>query len=300
MTIQQCKYVLEIMKTGSFNEAAKQLFIAQSSLSTNIKNLEQELDIQIFERSKNGVWLTKEGAEFVKYAGRIVNEFEIASMRYSYKKEYNRLSIVTQRYDFIADIFCKMLNNTDADNYRFSLREIKTYDVIREIETAHSDIGIIAIKNNDFDIMKRYLTTKNITFTPFIKAYPRVILSKDHPLALTSQLSSADLKEYPYVAYEQGQSNVSFFTEEIFDDSHSSRYIEISDRATLMNMLMTTKAYTIGTGIMPSALNRGDIVSVPLESDEYYNVGYILNDEKRVSPLAKLFIDLLVETIKEI
>ena len=55
MTIQQCKYVLEISKTGSFNEASKTLFIAQSSLSASIKSLETELGIKIFERSNNGV-----------------------------------------------------------------------------------------------------------------------------------------------------------------------------------------------------------------------------------------------------
>ena len=67
MTIQQCKYVLEIAKAGSFSEAAKQLFIAQSSLSISIKSLEQELNIRIFERSGNGVYLTDDGAEFSSF-----------------------------------------------------------------------------------------------------------------------------------------------------------------------------------------------------------------------------------------
>ena len=51
MTIQQCRYVLEIAKRGSISEAAKQLFVAQSSLSTSIKMLETELNIKILERS---------------------------------------------------------------------------------------------------------------------------------------------------------------------------------------------------------------------------------------------------------
>ena len=55
MTVQQCRYVIEIAKTGSFSEAAKQLFVAQSSLSVSIKALEGELGIKIFERSTNGV-----------------------------------------------------------------------------------------------------------------------------------------------------------------------------------------------------------------------------------------------------
>ena len=77
MTIQQCKYVLTVAKTGSFNEAAKQLFIAQSSLSVSIKSLEQELDIKIFERSGNGVYLTDEGAEFVKYQKNYISQHNI-------------------------------------------------------------------------------------------------------------------------------------------------------------------------------------------------------------------------------
>ena len=43
MTIQQCKYVLKIAECGSFNEAAKQLFVAQSTLSVSVKSLEDEL-----------------------------------------------------------------------------------------------------------------------------------------------------------------------------------------------------------------------------------------------------------------
>ena len=66
MTIQQCIYILEIHNTGSFSEAARKLFVAQSSLSSSVKGLEDELGIKIFERSKNGAVLTVEGAELTK------------------------------------------------------------------------------------------------------------------------------------------------------------------------------------------------------------------------------------------
>ena len=165
MTIQQCKYVLSIAETGSFNEAAKQLFIAQSTLSLSIKALEQELGIKIFERAGSGVYLTDEGTEFLRYAGQIVRQDEFVSERYSSTETPHRLYIATQHYDFIADIFTRMLKDTVSDNYKYALREIKTYDIIREIEIARSDIGIIAIKDSEYDIMKRYLSKKGITFT---------------------------------------------------------------------------------------------------------------------------------------
>lgn len=298
MTIQQCKYVLEIAKAGSFSEAAKQLFIAQSSLSVSIKSLEQELGIRIFERSGNGVHLTDEGAEFVKYAAGICESNDLIAERYSGNTLQQKLYISTQHYDFVADIFGNFLKNTDSDSYRYSIREIETYNVIREVETAHSDIGIIAIKDGDYDIMKRYLSNKRLSFTPVLEVSPHVFFRKDHPLAHCDKLTTTDLKDYPYVSYEQGEHGSSFFTEELMDVSYVDKHIEISDRATLMNVLMLTDSYTIGTGIMPSALNKGDIVSIPFESDEIYIIGYLLNNERKVSSSTEDFIALMEKTLK--
>ena len=300
MTIQQCKYVLAIVKTGSFNEAAKQLFVAQSSLSISIKSLEQELGIKIFERSGNGVCLTDEGAEFVKYATGICDNSDYIAERYTTKNIKKKLYIATQHYDFIADIFGNFLKSNESESYRFSIREIETYNIIRDVEIAHSDIGIIAIKDSDLDVMKRYLGKRSLSFTPIIEVKPHVFFRKKHPLAKYDMLSTSVLKDYPYVSYEQGEHNSSFFTEELSDVSYIDKHIEISDRATLMNVLMLTDAYTIGTGIMPSALNKGDIISVPFESNDFYIIGYLLNTERKVSDIANKFINLMEETLKNI
>lgn len=298
MTIQQCKYVLEIARIGSFSEAAKQLFIAQSSLSAGIKSLERELNIRIFERSSNGVYLTDEGSEFVRYAADIVSANELVAERYRSPQKADKLFIATQHYDFIADVFGNFLKDTAPERYRFSIKEIETYNVIREVESAYSDIGIIAIKDGDYDIMKRYLSKRNITFTPILQAAPHVFFRRTHPLAEMSKLSSADLKDYPYVSYEQGEYTTSFFTEELADAHSMDKHIEISDRATLMNLLLMTDAYTVGTGIMPSALNKGDIVSIPYDSKEHYLIGYLLKDTLKLSPMTERFIAHLTESIQ--
>ena len=124
MTVQQCKYVLEIAKTGSFSEAAKQLFVAQSSLSVGVKALESELHIKIFDRAGNGVYLTDEGAEFIRYARKVCRDADLVIERYS-KPILQKLYIATQHYDFIADIFCKLLSETTSESYRFSIREMR-------------------------------------------------------------------------------------------------------------------------------------------------------------------------------
>ncbi len=300
MTVQQCKYVLEIAKTGSFSEAAKQLFVAQSSLSISIKQLESELDIKIFERSSNGVYLTEDGSEFVRYASRIVDCEDFVLKRYKNGKVASKLRIATQHYDFIADIFGAFLKDTKTEQYKFAIREIETYNVITEVETGNSDIGIIAIKDGDFDAMKRYLGKKGVSFSKLFTVSPHVFFRRGHPLENCAALSYFELQSFPYVSYEQGEHNSSYFTEEIFDSSNVVKHIEISDRATLMNLLLMTDSYTVGTGIMPSALNDGDIVSIPLQSEERYVIGYILNESRKLSDMTEKFIKKLEISVEDI
>ena len=135
---------------------------------------------------------------------------------------------------------------------------------------------------------------------PLITVDPHVFLRKGHPMANHSKLSVGELKNYPYVSYEQGEYNSDYFTEELMDDTYMDKHIEISDRATLMNVLLVTDAYTVGTGIMPSALNGGDIVSIPLDTQERYHIGYILNEERKTSPMTQDFISRLMGALKEL
>ena len=74
MTLQQLKYALAIADCGSMNEAAKQLFISQPSLSETMKELEAEIGIEIFLRSNRGISLTPEGEEFLGYARQVTEQ----------------------------------------------------------------------------------------------------------------------------------------------------------------------------------------------------------------------------------
>ena len=64
MTLQQIKYIVAVADTNSMNEAAKRLFISQPTLSSAIKDLEAEININIFTRTNKGVLLTAEGKIF--------------------------------------------------------------------------------------------------------------------------------------------------------------------------------------------------------------------------------------------
>lgn len=82
MRIQQLFYIIKIAETGSMNEAAKQLFITQPSLSNAVRDLEKEMNIKIFYRNPKGITLTKDGMEFLSYARQIVEQTELLEDRY--------------------------------------------------------------------------------------------------------------------------------------------------------------------------------------------------------------------------
>ena len=82
MTLQQLKYVLAVASKGSINEAAKSLFISQPSLSNAIKELEQELKINIFVRTNRGMTLTNDGFEFIGYARQVIQQYEMLEEKY--------------------------------------------------------------------------------------------------------------------------------------------------------------------------------------------------------------------------
>ena len=87
MTLQQLRYALTIAGCGSMNEAAKRLFLSQPSLSETVKELEQEIGLQIFMRSNRGIIITPEGEEFLGYARQVIDQYGILKARYVEKKK---------------------------------------------------------------------------------------------------------------------------------------------------------------------------------------------------------------------
>lgn len=82
MTLQQLHYVITITEMGSFNKASEVLYIAQPSLTGAVQELEKELGIIIFNRTRKGVSLTNDGVEFINHARQLYQQYEIILDKY--------------------------------------------------------------------------------------------------------------------------------------------------------------------------------------------------------------------------
>lgn len=302
MTIQQCKYILAIARYGSMNEAAKALLVSQASLSSAVRELEEEFGIRIFDRSNKGVRLTRDGAEFIRYARQLITQYQVITDRYegSDKKSVRNFAVTSQHYDFAAEAFINFMLNFSGD-YNLTFKEARTVEVIGDVVNMRSDIGILAyLKVSGGSYMERYLKRSGLDYHQLLETSPYVFLGKHHPLANHDQLGPDDLREFPYITYDQGETGPLQFSEELTENNHSSRQIRINDRATLMNLLLSTNSYTIGTGIMSSELNNsGGIISVKMNSSDIYSVALINRADMGLSEDAQKFMQILQGTIKE-
>ncbi|MFD0679361.1 MULTISPECIES: LysR family transcriptional regulator [unclassified Paenibacillus] len=298
MTLQQLKYVIEVANCGSINEAAKKLFISQPSLSNAIRDLEEEMQLAIFERSNKGISLSKEGVEFLSYARQVVEQAELLESRYlNAKPSPQHFSVSTQHYAFAVNAFVTLVREYGQDEYELSLRETKTYEIIEDVKGMRSEIGILYLNEFNGKVINKLLKSANLQFNSLLTAKPHIFISINNPLAKQSIVTIDQLQNYPYLSFDQGEYNSFHFSEEILSTMTHKKSIRVNDRATLFNLLIGLNGYTISTGVLSADLNGNEIIPVPLDCEETINVGWISHKNVSLSKLGEAYIQALTQAI---
>lgn len=298
MTLQQLKYIVKIADCGSMREAASRLFISQPSLSVSVRELEEELGFDIFVRSNKGISLSMNGNEFLGYARQVIEQTQLLENRFFGSKPARRLfSVSAQHYAFAVNAFVNLVKEYNADEYEFAIRETKTYEIVEDVRTLRSEIGILYMNRFNEQVIKKLLRENHLQFCSLFETSPYVFLSSDHPLAGHRSVTLDDLVPYPCLTFDQGIYNSFYYSEEILSTVSRPKNIIVSDRATLFNLLLGLQGYTISTGIISSDLNGENIVSIPLIEDETIHVGFIIRKNMQLSGTAQRYIELLREYI---
>ena len=299
MRIQQLQYLEKIVESGSINEAAKALFLSQPSLSNAIKELEQEMDLQLLVRQKSGVSLTNEGREFMIYARQILDQVKLMEAKYKqHTVRKQAFSVSAQHYAFVVHAFVDLIKQVDAEEYQFTLRETETQNILEDVMSFKSSLGILYLNKFNRQVLTKLFKEKKLKFTPLFKAKPHVFVCRDNPLAQKSSVKLRGLEDYPYLSYEQGQENSFYFAEEILSTLNRKMHIKVSDRATIFNLMVGLNGYTISSGIISSELNDDKIIAIPLEVDDMMTLGYLMPQQVEPSPITRQYLDLLRANIR--
>ena len=294
MTLQQLKYVIEVADKGSITEAAQSLFISQPSLSAAIRDLETETATKIFLRNSRGILNTPEGAEFLGYARQVVQQAALIEDKYIARQAVRqRFSVSTQHYSFTSRAFVELVRAQGGEAYEFILREGKTYDTINDVKTLRSEMGVIYMCSFNEAVISKMLREANLVFSELFSARPHIFIGRNNPLAGKKSVTLADLEPLPCLTYEQGDQNAFYFSEEILSTLNHDKSIKVTDKGTIINLMIGTDGYTISSGICPSYLSGEDIISIPLEVDEIIRIGVITHRDYKPTRLGEMYLDIL-------
>ena len=265
MTLQQLAYIKMTAECGNITEAAEKLFISQPSLSAAIHNLEKEMGVTIFVRSKKGVVLTREGEELLSYAGMLLEQADIMKEHFGVgKARMPKFSVSCQHYSFAVNAFVDVVQAYDAEKYDFILRETQTGEIIDDVADGKSELGVIYLSEHNEEVLTKLIKKTGLIFEELFTAEPHVFISNRHPLAAKEKIQLEDLKPYPYLTYEQGERNSFYYAEEC-------------------------------SGVISEELNGSQIIARPLAMDVQMRIGLV----KKKNILFSRYADTYIEALKK-
>lgn len=305
MTLQQIYYVLKVTDIGSINKAAENLYISQPSLSNSILDLENEIGIQIFERTNRGVKITPRGNDFVSEARKLYENYLNLEEHFSNQSVYRqKFGVSAQHYSFATKAFSDTVKEFDAENYEFSMREEKTSEVIRDVAEGRSEIGVLYRSDYNKNVMNRLFEEKDLEFHSVKKTNAYVYIWREHPLASKKELSYEDLKDYICITFEQEGSDSSFLAEEILSDIEFPKHIIVTDRSTSTNLMIGLLGYTLCSGIIAKDLNGSEFITIPFKEDKEHpnqsmDIGYIIRKGSVLNEIGENYVKNLIGYFEE-
>ena len=299
MTLQQLLYVLTVSDEGTMNKAAEKLYVSQPTLTSAIRSIEQELHIQIFNRTSHGVTLTNQGREFLTYARQLYQQYELLKNRYEdVSMRRNKFRVSCQHYSFATKAFVQTVRQFGTSKYDFAISETKTMQVIEDVGNSLSEIGILYLSNYNRHFIEKQFEEWNLEFHHLTYCNAYVYLYKEHSLAKQESITYDELLSYPNMTFDQGDSPALYTAEEILIENEFPQTIQVNDRATMLNLMRGLNGYTLCSGIISQDLNGNDYVVVPYEANienpnSRMEIGWISRKHTILSDIGKVYVETM-------
>ena len=285
MTLRHMKIFVTVFQQDSITGAARELHLAQPSVSLAIKELENYYGLRLFERIGRHISPTEGGKEFYGYAVHIVSLFQEME-----KKMKNWDAVGSIRIGTSITIGTHIL---PALTRRFQREYPKLH--LEAIISKSSDIEQHILNNSiDIGLIETQPEHPELTFTPFMEDTMCAIVPCHHPLTRQTDVSLSQLAEYPFLMREHGSAG-----REILDAALSLQQISVRPvwESSSTQAIVRGVSEGIGVAVLPYLLVERDIreelvAMVPLTEPIRRNLNIIYHKSKYLTPNMLAFIDL--------
>jgi DNA-binding transcriptional LysR family regulator len=302
MKLQQLEYVIAIAQEGSITRAAKKLFQAQPNISIALKELEENIGIQIFNRTPNGMLLTPEGEEFLARARAIVDD--VRTLEKDYKERSNQSAILrveASRAAYAAAAVSDVINNFPAPDGDISIHIFETSmpKVLEDISNGKCDIGVVRIPEGYSGMLLERLKSKDLINKTVREYTLKLLMRADHPLAGYDDVPFEMLKQYPEVIYDDGEPDMArrAAINPALDIESVGKKVYIRDRGNQLTVISNTKNSYVWTSPMPEWL-VSQVGLVVKECSFAVNINrdiVVYRKSQENNPLVKACVDTMIK-----
>ncbi len=296
MNIMHLKYAVEIAETKSISRAAEKLFMGQPNLSRAIKELEDSLNITIFNRTPKGITLTPEGEEFLQYAKRIITQVdEVEEIYKNGKKPKQNFSACVPRASYISYAFTEFAKSISTDMAaEIFYKETNSSRTINNVVKGEYNIGIVRYQTTFERYFKAMFEEKHLTAEVITDFKYTLAMSANHPLAGKKEIYCRDLA--PFIEITHADPYVPSLPVMDVKREELSKYVDkhiyIFERGSQFKILGEVPNTFMWVSPMPEDLHGkyGLVVKNCVDNEKRYNDVLIYRNGYKLTDLDKSFI----------
>lgn len=242
MEFRQLRYFVKVAELRSFSEASKALFISQSTLSQQIKQLEEELGVELLVRDSRHVSMSDYGEQYLPYAKQVLKDVDTSTERMN---DVRQLKIGTLNVG-ATYTFCPLLADTVRDYMKkYPGIKLKIYcrsmeNLMEMLEHGQLDVALSYKPLQSYDdIDSHILFNSNLC----------VIAGKDNPVSKKERIRLAELENLPLVLPAKGLQARNAFDSLLYGQNFKFDVrLEINDLSMLLDMVSRTNLVTLLSG----------------------------------------------------
>ena len=301
MNILHIKYAVEVAKLGSVSKATETLFTAQPNISRSIRELENDLGIEIFSRSAKGMVLTPEGEEFIGYAKGILKQIDQVETLYKENSpRKQRFSISVPRACYISEAFAQFSKTLTEDPAEIFYKETNSGRTITNVLENDYKLGIIRYAEMHDHHFKEMLEEKGLSYEMVAEFSYQVIMSRDNPLAQKEEITLEDLSAYIEINHADPYVPSLPLSKVIKDElpDRIERRIFIFERGSQFDLLSENpNTFMWVSPASEKVLQRYNLIQRPcVDNNKRYKDVLIYRNGYRLTKIDKSFITALIES----
>ena len=296
MNLQYLRYALEISRTGSISKAAENLSVAQPNLSRAVKELESQLGISIFERTRTGMTVTPEGERLLSAGDRILREVgELETMFDGEAIPRESLSVMAAPSAYLSHAFVSFCASLPEDRiYETRYSEGNLTETLDAVISGKAKLGIIRIPLHFETYYTDKLTAKELKQETVTDFSPVILAGLGSSLAGVDSVTPVSLGEFCQVVSPE-----SLPLEDHTDDTAAKKEITVTDRATAYALLVNDPSLCVAAPPMPSFLAaQMGLIQRPCFDTTLYRDLLICRKDYRLTDTDEAFLRALKGTVR--